>query len=185
MKGKITITGEGVLQRDSNDLVKTPGARRQITALKDIPIGEQSVTLGSTKDAGRILGECIDKLRDYIENKPDGIGALLSGEYHGDCNKLMLENTELKAQVERLREFVLEVRDEFPCDYDSVDRLLKETPKQSLAEVKADAVFSVINHIKKAHGFTMSEYGQGLAQGFKDSHEQASAKAELIRQGEF
>jgi len=44
----------------------------------------------------------------------------------------------LKAQIERLREFAIEVRDEFPCDSGTVNALIKENPAQSLNIIKAD-----------------------------------------------
>lgn len=50
------------------------------------------------------------------------------------------ECQQLKAQVERLREFAVEVRDEFPCDSDSVDALIKETTAQSLLLHDADVL---------------------------------------------
>jgi hypothetical protein len=54
-----------------------------------------------------------------------------------------------------------------------------------LDHAKANAVRKVVNHVRLAHTFTMSDFGKGLEEGFDDFREKALAKAELIEQGKF
>jgi len=79
----------------------------------------------------------------------------------------------LKAQIERLREFAIDVRDEFPCDSDTVNALIEETPAQSLLLHNADLLESEVKRI----GFytTGGQYESGCNHVLEDIQDQSDA----------
>lgn len=59
----------------------------------------------------------------------------LGQNLHNRTVWLEQENNQLKAQIERLKGFAAEVRDEFPCDSGTVNALIEETSAQSLEAI--------------------------------------------------
>ena len=102
-----------------------------------------------------------------------------------ELQHLRIENNQLKARVERLCQFALDVRDELPCDSGTVNALVNETPALSLAEHDAALLREWgIKLARQAYPKYEDKFGEGhyvaMTNMSRELHEEANR---LLKKG--